>query len=93
MRLPQYQAKLNTERKAVVPDKGAAAFSCSTVYPPIPDKVGFPVISPQTAKNAVNENLLLKTHYFCGGLAKHPPALVIRIEGQKRNPVVREVSA
>lgn len=93
MRLPQYQAKLNTERKAVVPDKGAAAFSCSTVSPLMSDKTGFPVISPQTAKNAANENLLLKTHYFCGGLAKHPPALVIRIEGQIKGPSFREVSA
>lgn len=93
MRLPQYQAKLNKEKEAVVPDKGAAAFSCSTVYSPIPDKAGFPVISPQTAKNAANRNLLPETHYFCGGLAKDPLALVIRIEGQKRNLVVREVSA
>lgn len=93
MRLPQYQAKLNREKEAVVPDKGAAAFSCSTLSPPMPDKAGFPVISPQMSNNAANRNLLPETHYFCGGLAKHPLALVIRIEGQKRNPAVREVSA
>lgn len=80
-------------QKAVAPNKGAAAFSCSTVSPPMPDKARFPVISPQSSKNAAEDNLLPETHCFCGGLAKCPPALVIRTEGQKNPRLFREVSA
>lgn len=80
--------------KAAVPDQGTAAFFCSTETKATPGNTPQTGISPlfPTYKGGSN-NLLPEKHYFCGGLAKHPPALVIRIEGQNRPFPGREVSA
>ncbi len=78
--------------KAVVPRQGTAAFSISTQFHQLPNRMAFPAISPgQGEKNSTIDNLLPKAHYFRRGLAKHPLPLVIRTEGQIQPPSSREV--
>lgn len=79
--------------KAAAPSQGAAAFFYSTVLSLLARISPFPAISRQNAENDAIYNLLPKTHYFRPGLAEHPQALVIRIEGRKEVLFFREVPA
>lgn len=88
MRTPNILRKMDTDpQKAVAPDKGAAAFSCSTGNTGLPNGTCFPGISQHSAfcaESNGNKNIMPKKHYFRSDLAETPPALVVRIEGQIR---------
>ncbi len=89
MKTPRMTAN---HEKAVVPRKGTTAFSFSTQFHQLPNRMAFPAISHgQGEKRSTIDNLLPKTHYFRRGLAKHPLPLVIRIEGQIKPFSGREV--
>ena len=78
--------------KAVVPRQGTAAFSISTQFHQLPNRMAFPAISHgRGEKCSTIDNLLPKAHYFRRGLAKHPLPLVIRIEGKIKPFSGREV--
>ena len=72
---------LDVVEKAASPLPGKAAFSCSTNSRFLTHKtyLFFPLL--QTA--VVIHSLLSSMHYFCGGLAKGPAALVVQTEGQR----------
>ena len=57
--------------KAVVPRQGTAAFSISTQFHQLPNRMAFPAISHgRGEKCSTIDNLLPKAHYFCSSQQK-----------------------
>ena len=85
MKIPLILGKRDIDqRKAVAPNKGAAAFSCSTRTKSLSRKALFSTVSQHFGVSRGGlYNLLPETHYFRRPLAKHPLAIVIRTEGMK----------
>lgn len=75
-----------TPRKAVAPDRGAAAFSVSTAFQMVQVLWPFPGISrhEHEKSNAVG-NLLPEKHYFRLGRAGGPFPNVVLTEGQRKS--------
>ncbi len=85
MRIPPILRKVKIDpRKAVAPDKGAAAFSCSTGKKHFSRKAKFPTVSRlQSIISRVCCDFLPKMTYFRRCLAKGSAANVVLTEGQK----------
>ncbi len=89
------QKQSKAPRKAVAPDKGAAAFSISTAFQAVHGLETFPGISRHGPKeNGAAGNLLPEKNYFRRGRAEGPIANVVLTEGQEK-PLLRrrEVAA
>lgn len=81
---PNRKKPYHAPEKAVVPDKGAAAFFCSTGSKRLSCKTLFPTVSQHPGTiHGIFDNLLPETHYFRRRLAERPLADVVLTEGQR----------
>ena len=91
------QKTVSPAKKAVAPNRGAAAFFCSTGILPLYGNFRKFAISQQpgqTEDSITFYNLLAETHYFRLNRAEPPFTNVVLTEGKKTAPFTfREVAA